>query len=864
MMIRIPELSLVVLIGPSGSGKSTFARRHFKPTEVLSSDSFRGMVADDETDQSVSAAAFELLHMTCAKRLQLGRLTVIDATNVQVEARKPLVELARRYHVLPVALAFDLPEGLCQERNRQRPDRQFGPHVLRNHIHQLRRSLGRLRDEGFRHVHVLDSVEKIEMAEVVREPLHVNRKGERGPFDIIGDVHGCLDELKALLGKLGYTLTPAEEPDGRPTFDVQPPEGRKLIFVGDLVDRGPDTPGVLRLVMRMVDAGRALCVRGNHDDKLLRKLSGHDVSVSHGLAQSLAQLETEPPAFIERVRDFLDGLVMHYVLDGGKLVVAHAGLQAELQGRVSERVRAFALYGDTTGESDEFGLPVRLNWAMEYRGRATVVYGHTPVLNSEWVNRTICIDTGCVFGGALTALRYPEGALVAVPAARTYVEPKRPIRPTLTEAHLPAGGVVATPLTSQQAADDVLDISDVLGKRIVETRLVENIVVREGNAAAALEVMSRFAANPRWLIYLPPTMAPCETSKLPDYLEHPREAFDYFARQGVPRVICELKHMGSRAVVIVCRDEDTARRRFGVIGEGIGVCLTRTGRRFFNDQGMEAGFLAKVRDGLEEARFWERFGTEWVCLDGELMPWSAKAQDLLRRQYAATGAAGRAALAEVQAAFRQATLTEVGPIACRFAERSNAVSQFIEAYRRYCWPVRSVDDLRFAPFHLLATEDKVRTDRDHVWHMQTLAELEPHGGGILMGTPFEVIAVNDAASVARGIRWWEELTARGGEGMVVKPLDWTNRGGRGLVQPAIKVRGREYLRIIYGPEYTRPEHLDRLRRRGLGLKQSLAAREFALGIEALERFVGHEPLRRVHECCFAVLALESEPVDPRL
>src|SRR5262249_53683397 len=337
---------------------------------------------------------------------------------------------------------------------------------------------------------------------------------------------------------------------------------------------------------------------------------------------------------------------------GGRLVVAHGGLQAELQGRVSERVRAFALHGDTTGESDEFGLPVRLNWASEYRGRSTVVYGHTPVLNSEWVNGAICIDTGCVFGGTLTALGYPEGTLVAVPAARTYAEPKRPIRPTLSDAHVPASEVASAPLTSQQAADDMLDISDVLGKRVVETKLIEQIVIREGNAAAALEVMSRFAANPRWLIYLPPTMAPCDTSKLPDYLEHPREAFEYFARQGVPRVVCEQKHMGSRAVVIVCRDEDTARRRFGVVGEGIGICLTRTGRRFFNDLGMEAELMTKVRRALEGAAFWEWLGTEWVCLDGELMPWSAKAQELLRRQYAATGAAGRAALAEVQTALQ--------------------------------------------------------------------------------------------------------------------------------------------------------------------------------------------------------------------
>jgi protein phosphatase len=847
--LTVPELSLVVLVGASGSGKSTFAHRHFKPTEVLSSDFFRALVADDETDQSVSAPAFELLHLACAKRLELGRLTVIDATNVQVEARKPLLELARRYHVLPVAIAFDVPEAVCLERNRSRPNRDFGAHVVRNHCNQLRRSLPRLRDEGFRTVHVLASAEEIEAATVVREPLRVNRKQEHGPFDIIGDVHGCLDELKELLTKLGYAVGPE---------GVTPPAGRKTIFVGDLVDRGPDTPGVLELVMNMVAAGHALCVRGNHDDKLNRKLRGRDVSITHGLEQSLQQLEGRPPEFIERVRVFLDGLPTHLVLDGGKLVVAHAGLKANLQGRVSDRVRAFALYGETTGESDEFGLPVRLNWAAEYRGKATVVYGHTPTLNPEWVNRTICIDTGCVFGGALTALRYSEQELVGVPAAKTYAEPKRPLRVSLSEGA--AGG--AAPETGQQLADDLLDIADVIGKRIIPTRLLANIQIREGNAAAALEVMSRFAVNPRWLIYLPPTMSPCATSAEPGLLEHPREAFAYFAREGVQKVVCEQKHMGSRAVAIVCRDEEAARRRFGVTGEGAGVCYTRTGRRFFDDAGLEAAFLVRLRGAIDAAGLWERFATDWFCLDGELMPWSAKAQELLRRQYAATGSAGRFALADALNVV-PADRPDLAELRRHFEERAEAVTKYVEAYRRYCWPVRSVDDLKFAPFHLLASEGKVHIDQDHAWHMTVLRHLAKLDD-MIVATPFQVVDLNDPAVIDGATQWWLALTEAGNEGMVVKPLAWVNRGKRGLVQPAVKVRGREYLRIIYGPEYTRPEHLDRLRARGLGLKQSLAVREFSLGIEALERFVAREPLRRVHECCFGVLALESEPVDPRL
>ena len=323
MKLTIPELSLVVLIGPSGAGKSTFARRHFKPTEVLSSDAYRGIVSDDETSMEATKDAFETLRFVAAKRLARGLLTVIDATSVQPEARKPLVELAREFHVLPVAVVLDVPEKTCQERNRQRPDRAFGAHVIRNQLQQLHRSLRGLEREGFRHVHVLKP-EVLEALEFVRQPLWNNRKHEHGPFDIIGDVHGCREELEALLGKLGYEVRPRA--DGTPGFDVRPPEGRKAIFVGDLVDRGPDTPGVLRLVMGMVAAGSALCVPGNHEVKLMRKLRGKNVNVSHGLAQSLEQLEREPPEFHKAVKDFIDGLVSHYVLDDGRLVVAHAGL----------------------------------------------------------------------------------------------------------------------------------------------------------------------------------------------------------------------------------------------------------------------------------------------------------------------------------------------------------------------------------------------------------------------------------------------------------------------------------------------------------------------------------------------------------
>ena len=393
MNITIPELSLVVLIGPSGCGKSSFARAHFKPTEILSSDFCRGLVSDDENAQAATNDAFDVLHYIARKRIAAGRLTVVDATNVQAEARKPLVALAREFHVLPVALVLNMPEKLCHERNQNRPDRQFGPHVVRNQSQQLRRSIRGLEREGFRHVFVLSSPEEVSAVAITRQPLWNNLKHEHGPFDIVGDVHGCYEELTALLGKLGYRIESGSE------LTAIPPDGRKAVFVGDLVDRGPKTPEVLRLVMNMVQAGTALCVPGNHDMKLVRKLKGRDVQLTHGLADSIEQLDRQSPEFKQQVLKFLDDLVSHYVFDDGKLVVAHAGMKEEMQGRGSGKVRDFALYGETTGETDEYGLPVRYNWAAEYRGKAMVIYGHTPVSEPEWLNRTINIDTGCVFVG---------------------------------------------------------------------------------------------------------------------------------------------------------------------------------------------------------------------------------------------------------------------------------------------------------------------------------------------------------------------------------------------------------------------------------------------------------------------------------
>ncbi|MBB4923248.1 polynucleotide kinase-phosphatase [Kitasatospora kifunensis] len=893
--LPVTDLSLVVLIGTSGSGKSSFAREHFAPTQVISSDYCRGLVSDDENDQAASADAFELLHFIVGKRLAAGRLTVVDATNVQPAARKQLVALAREHDVLPIAIVLDVPPGVCAERNRSRPDRDFGAHVIPRQHRELRRSLAGLEREGFRKVHHLRGVAEVAAAEIVLEKRWNDLRDRTGPFDLVGDIHGCRAELETLLTRLGYRLT--RDDQGRPV-DAEHPEGRTAVFVGDLVDRGPDTPGVLRLVMGMVAAGHALCVPGNHENKLGRAMGGRQVTVAHGLQESLDQLAAEPEEFRAEVRAFMRDLVSHYLLDGGRLVVCHAGLPEKYHGRNSGRVRSHALYGDTTGETDEFGLPVRYPWAEEYRGKALVVYGHTPVPVASFLNNTICLDTGCVFGGSLTALRYPERELVSVPAEQEWYAP---VRPMLTDA---PGAREGRPL----------DLADVTGRRVVETSLHGRISVREENAAAALEVMSRFALDPRLLGYLPPTMAPSATSRREGYLEHPEEAFFAYRADGVRQLICEEKHMGSRAVLLVARDPQALEKRFGLAGPG--AIWTRTGRAFLGDRQLTAALLDRVRAAAERSGLFAELATDWLLLDAELLPWSLKALELLRRQYAAVGAAARSALPEVLAALERTGARGIDGLAElteRHRRRVVDAEAFSDAYRRYCWPTEGLRGVRLAPFQVLAAEGANLAVRPHDEHLAWIDRLvaadeqwvdeqwvdeqpvdeqeaderpteqqsaaqqsanrqrsadrqrpEP----LLRATGRLLVDTEDEASIAAGIAWWEELTAAGGEGMVVKPLASLVRTapgeGRpgGLVQPGLKVRGREYLRLIYGPDYT--EHLGALRQRALGHKRSLALREYALGLEALDRLAGGEPLWRVHEPVFAVLALESEPVDPRL
>jgi len=532
--------------------------------------------------------------------------------------------------------------------------------------------------------------------------------------------------------------------------------------------------------MGMTAAGHALAVPGNHENKLVRALDGRKLTISHGLETTLAELADQPEDFRAEVRRWCYDLVAHLVLDDGNLVVAHAGLKQAYHGRASGRVRAFALYGDTTGETDEYGLPVRYPWAVDYRGRAMVLYGHTPTPDVEWINNTPCLDTGCVFGGHLTALRYPEKEIVQVAAQRVWYEPTRPFpvgsSPDLPDATgrpgsagVPGPGETAD--TQAARRPDDLDITDVLGIRGVHTAHHGRVAIRAEQAAGALEVMSRFALHPRWLGYLPPTMSPVATSAREGLLEHPDEAFAGYAAAGVDAVICQEKHMGSRAAVLVCRDSAVAARRFGATGEEMGAVYTRTGRMFFNRELTEE-LLGRVRATVDTAGLWDELGTDWLLLDAELLPWSVKAEPLLREQYAAVGAAARLALpAEIDAlAVARDRGLQVTEVLERTRRRAANADRYTAAYRHYAWPVDGLDGVQLAPFQLLAGEGNVWADQDHPWHLERIDRLVAADPVTLRRTRRLVVRLGNEAARADGVRWWQELTDAGGEGMVVKPL----------------------------------------------------------------------------------------------
>lgn len=420
----------------------------------------------------------------------------------------------------------------------------------------------------------------------------------------------------------------------------------------------------------------------------------------------------------------------------------------------------------------------------------------------------------------------------------------------------------------------LLDISDVLGKRVVHARLRPNITLREDNVGAAFEVLSRFAVGPNWLVHLPPTISPCDASARVDYLEHPDEALRYYAEQGVERAVVQEKHRGVRAVIVCCRDEVTAMRRFGAGADELGVCYGRTGRPSPPVPELQRGLISAVRAGAEAAGLFAEMESPWLAFEAVLMPRSVAhgtdgvpgGADAIRRRLEPLGLRRRACLREAVTALEAAEQlgVEVSGILDRQSRRLDTAERYLLALRRRERLPLALDDLRLAPLQMLASEGATHFERDPEWHVAMSNRLCVAAPELFVRTMRRIVDPGDEAGGADIAAWWERLTDDGSEGVVVRPLGPTLNGRSKLIQSALKCRGRDALRLLYGPDYDEPDTLRSLKGRGLAVKRSVALREFALGVEALERFVRHESLYRVHECIVAALALEAEPLDPRL
>ncbi len=839
--IGLPDPSLVLLFGARGAGKSTFARRFFDPSEIVSLEECRRMVGDDQAS-TPSNDAMELFQTIVQNRLYAGKLVVVDADNSNAELRRSLVTLARRHHLFAIAIALRIDERICIERNATRSDCVVSPYDVKRGVEAVRKVIESAGREGIREIHVLDSPEAMDKAVVTRRRLWTDKRDDAGPFDIIGDVHGCADELEVLLELLGYRISWA--PKFLHGVRVVPPAGRRVIFLGDLIDRGPRIVDSLRLTMSMVESGAAICVPGNHEVKLLKKLRGKTVSITHGLAETLAEFDRMPASFHDDVACFIDKLVGHYMLDGGRLCVVHAGIKSNMQGRSSSAAREFGLYGGTTGETDEYGLPVRHEWAHEYHGRATIVYGHTPMLTAEWLNNTICIDTGCVFGGALTALRYPEREIVSVPAAKRYFDPKKPLVPRVSQ----------TGSMGEKPPEDGLSLDVLRAAGVIKTRFRYDVAVpEEQHIFAVVEMLSRFGVDPRWLVYVPPVVSPVDASDQPGLLEHPAEAFAYYQRKGITNVVCQEKRDGLPAVVSVCRDAHAARTVFRVNDGRTGIFHTRTGRPIFANRQEQDAWVERCRLAAEKAGIFNSYGP-FVMFEARV------SKPIQHPLFSSNDHTFHAVLEAVgRAAGRGVDIWALGE---RWQRRKERLSHHHNALLSRVETTEKTSEICIAPLCVLATDEVSWFTRPYAEHEQLLKRLVQADATLFIQVPAIDVQLGESESEHRALEAWDDWTAQGAEGMLVKPHMFQRSARPGLVLPALACRSAEALRRIQGPEYDVEGNLERLRTRSLSALRFRALSQFALGMEAVERFVEREPLSRIHACVGAALALECQTSEP--
>ncbi|WP_066066643.1 polynucleotide kinase-phosphatase [Neobacillus soli] len=861
--IHLPFAGIVLFVGPSNSGKTTILNRliaenQILPSEVISSDQFRVLVSDIEFinwnqrpkveadalfDEyyRISNEAFEAMDYLIGKRCRLNKLTIIDATHLKEDDRERYIRLGKKYHVPVVAIVLNVVEKELISRDEER-DFPRGKNRIKQQYQHFKRTLRFIKKEGFHRTYILSDAE-LQGLEMGRQENSLFIDVGNG-IDFIGDIHGCFEEFIELLKKLGYK----ENAEGL----FLHPEGRKILSLGDVMSRGPRSLETLQFFKRHVMAGHAYMIDSNHGWKIARWLDGRNVNLAHGdenVAAEFAEYEGRfgkeaADILKEELKELLLKAKSHLVIqrNGVKVAVAtHAGMKDYYIGKQSQRISDFCRYGDSEG-LDENGKPLRKDWTINHQSNELIIWGHDPKPQPLLVNNTLNIDQGVVFGGQLTAYRYPEKQFVSVQAKQDYANvPVNPLKEWERKRLAPPN----------------------LGKYVngfsVLTEQYGELAIYKDGAKSALDDLSHYTLPLEEIVYIPPTMSPTpKPSNLAGYLEHPSEAFEYYQANGVDTMVVEKKHMGSRGILFLFKNKKTAKEYIG--RETLGSIYTRTGRAFFQKE-LEERILQALNADLSD--YFEKYNTDFVLLDAEILPWNLKAKELIMTQYAHVGEMALLDRSKLRDLLKKARDNgkDVGSWLAENDEKIENARVFNEVYQKYCWETVGLEGIQIAPFHTLAHSTETFFTQPHTWHMEKNKEFSGLSS-LFMETEYRVVSDEDSMKAA--IEWWEEMTEDGHEGFVVKPETFVARHKGKLLQPAIKVRGRKYLHIIYGIDYLQPENLSRLKQRNAGKKQRNALKEFALSVEAVNRFVGRESLERYHECVLAVLALESDPIDPRL
>ncbi len=863
MEIILPHSGIVLLVGPSNSGKTTMLsnlveKGQILRSEIVSSDEFRILVSNvdfidwrerpkDEVDslydqyESISNEAFTMMDSMIEARCKLNKLTFVDATHLKEEERKKYISIARKHHVPIITVILNISQETLLERDEQR-DNPRGKRRIKQQYQLFKREIRYIKKEGYTAAYVIGEKESVEF---IRRSNQIEIDINDG-IDIIGDIHGCYDEMIILLEKLGYIKNEAG-------LYIHP-EGRIFVSLGDVMSRGPKSLKTMQFFLKHFEHNLTYMIDSNHGWKIARWLDGKNVTLGHGdekVAEEFKQYEekfgAEKTAEVKRkLKEFLVKAPSHYVFKKNGvplLVCAHAGIKDKYIGKQSRRISDFCRYGDTDG-IDERGKPIRKDWFINHKTSALIVWGHDPKPQPLVINNTINIDQGAVFGGQLTAFRYPEKEFISVKAKENY------------------SGVDDNPLQEwERNRLNPPNIGKFINGYSVLTEQLGEINIHQDFVKPAVDTVSHFTIPLDQLIYIPPTMSPAPvTSALDHYLEHPREVIEYYRSNGIETMVAEKKHMGSRAILFLFKDKTVAKKYTGI--ETLGVIYTRTGRRFFNIS-TEEKLVKEINKDLHASNYFEKYNTEYLLLDAEIMPWNLKAKELIRNQYAHVAENALLDRMKLKEKMERAVKKneELKNWLTEYEHKLENAKVFKDVFQKYCWEIESTNDIQIAPFHLLAHSNMAFFDRSHIWHMEKNREFSKCSP-LFVETDYKVIS--DEASEEEVIKWWEEMTSAGHEGIVIKPETFVAKNKGKLLQPAIKVRGRKYLNIIYGMDYLIPENLNRLKKRNTNKKQKMALREFALGVEGIQRFVNGESIERVHECVLATLAMECDRVDPRL